>query len=140
MGYWVHANQVSKTAPSGEYLNTGSFMIRGKKNFLPPSHLTLGFGFMFKMGDEDSILRHKGDRKVKYEQEEDIENSDPTSASNINEVEKEESIEDQMENLEVNDEASNSDKDEPSPSEDNNVPEFPDAELEINFTSAKQGK
>ena len=31
--YWVHANQVSKTAPSGEYLNTGSFMIRGKKNF-----------------------------------------------------------------------------------------------------------
>jgi hypothetical protein len=28
--------QVSKTAPTGEYLPTGSFMIRGKKNFLPP--------------------------------------------------------------------------------------------------------
>ena len=168
--YWVHANQVSKTAPSGEYLNTGSFMIRGKKNFLPPSHLTLGFGFMFKMGDEDSILRHKGDRKVKYEQEEDIESNDPSSASNINEVEKEETIEDQMENLEVNEDDSNSDKedddnntisddkeidivddendvdntdsekDEPSLTDDNNIPEFPDAELEINFSSAKQGK
>ena len=29
--YWVNADQVSKTAPSGEYLTTGSFMIRGKK-------------------------------------------------------------------------------------------------------------
>ncbi len=28
--------QVSKAAPSGEYLVTGSFMIRGKKNYLPP--------------------------------------------------------------------------------------------------------
>ncbi|KAG1651557.1 Nuclear export mediator factor NEMF [Nymphon striatum] len=28
--WWVHANQVTKTAPSGEYLTTGSFMIRGK--------------------------------------------------------------------------------------------------------------
>ena len=30
------ARQVSKTAPTGEYLVTGSFMIRGKKNYLPP--------------------------------------------------------------------------------------------------------
>lgn len=29
--WWVSASQVSKTAPSGEYLTTGSFMIRGKK-------------------------------------------------------------------------------------------------------------
>lgn len=28
--------QVSKTAPTGEYLVTGSFMIRGRKNYLPP--------------------------------------------------------------------------------------------------------
>jgi hypothetical protein len=26
--YWVHAHQVSKTAPTGEYLPTGSFMVR----------------------------------------------------------------------------------------------------------------
>lgn len=41
--------QVSKTAPTGEYLTTGSFMVRGKKNYLPPSHLVMGFGFLFKV-------------------------------------------------------------------------------------------
>lgn len=44
----LHRPQVSKTAPSGEYLPTGSFMIRGKKNFLPPQPLVMGFGFLFK--------------------------------------------------------------------------------------------
>ncbi|XP_041668539.1 nuclear export mediator factor Nemf-like isoform X2 [Cheilinus undulatus] len=62
--WWVHHHQVSKTAPTGEYLTTGSFMIRGKKNFLPPSYLIMGFGFLFKVDDE-SVLRHKGERKVK---------------------------------------------------------------------------
>ena len=56
--------QVSKTAPSGEYLTAGSFMIRGKKNFLMPSHLVLGFGFLFKL-EESSVARHKGERRVK---------------------------------------------------------------------------
>ncbi len=37
--YWVHSSQVSKTAPSGEYLSTGSFMIRGKKNYIHPTKL-----------------------------------------------------------------------------------------------------
>ncbi len=50
--WWVYAKQVSKTAQSGEYLPTGSFMIRGKKNFLPPSQLVYGFGFMFALNDE----------------------------------------------------------------------------------------
>ncbi|XP_075048742.1 ribosome quality control complex subunit NEMF [Mixophyes fleayi] len=69
--WWVHHNQVSKTAPTGEYLTTGSFMIRGKKNFLPPSYLMMGFGFLFKV-DEPCIWRHKGERKVKI-QDEDLE-------------------------------------------------------------------
>uniref|UniRef100_A0A8B9T8F8 Ribosome quality control complex subunit NEMF n=1 Tax=Anas platyrhynchos TaxID=8839 RepID=A0A8B9T8F8_ANAPL len=47
--WWVSHNQVSKTAPTGEYLTTGSFMIRGKKNFLPPSYLMMGFSFLFKV-------------------------------------------------------------------------------------------
>ena len=107
--WWVHHDQVSKTAPTGEYLTTGSFMIRGttvpgpqcqqqkcvilmkdtyshcsptlllelfnyesqvcnilmqytdkkiplfscdcpgRKNFLPPSYLVYGFGFLFKV-------------------------------------------------------------------------------------------
>ena len=62
--WWVHPNQVSKTAPTGEYLTVGSFMIRGKKNYLPLSHLVMGFGFMFKL-DDDSIERHKDQRKKK---------------------------------------------------------------------------
>ncbi|GFN73721.1 nuclear export mediator factor nemf-like [Plakobranchus ocellatus] len=47
--WWVYHDQVSKTAPSGEYLSTGSFMIRGRKNYLPPSYLIYGFGFLFKV-------------------------------------------------------------------------------------------
>jgi len=47
--WWVHAQQVSKTAPSGEYLPTGSFMIRGRKNFLPPHPLVMGLSFLFKL-------------------------------------------------------------------------------------------
>uniref|UniRef100_A0A7N8Y5L7 Ribosome quality control complex subunit NEMF n=1 Tax=Mastacembelus armatus TaxID=205130 RepID=A0A7N8Y5L7_9TELE len=66
--WWVHHHQVSKTAPTGEYLTTGSFMIRGKKNFLPPSYLIMGFGFLFKV-DEQSVFRHTGERKVKTVEE-----------------------------------------------------------------------
>ncbi|XP_074547679.1 ribosome quality control complex subunit NEMF isoform X1 [Halichoeres trimaculatus] len=66
--WWVHHHQVSKTAPTGEYLTTGSFMIRGKKNFLPPSYLIMGFGFLFKVDDE-SVTRHRGERKVKTVEE-----------------------------------------------------------------------
>lgn len=66
--WWVHHHQVSKTAPTGEYLTTGSFMIRGKKNFLPPSYLIMGFGFLFKV-DEQSVFRHQGERKVRTVEE-----------------------------------------------------------------------
>ena len=62
--YWVRAEQVSKTAPTGEYLTTGSFMIRGKKNFLPPCHLVLGLSFLFKL-EESSVERHRGERRVR---------------------------------------------------------------------------
>lgn len=48
--WWVQSGQVSKTAPSGEYLQTGSFMVRGRKNYLTPSPLVLGFAFLFKVG------------------------------------------------------------------------------------------
>ncbi|XP_041069772.1 nuclear export mediator factor NEMF-like isoform X2 [Carcharodon carcharias] len=69
--WWVYHNQVSKTAPTGEYLTTGSFMIRGKKNYLPPSYLMMGFGFVFKV-DDQFVWRHIGERKVKV-QDEDME-------------------------------------------------------------------
>ncbi|KAI7818715.1 fibronectin-binding protein A N-terminus-domain-containing protein [Gamsiella multidivaricata] len=59
--YWVRADQVSKSAPTGEYLTTGSFMIRGKKNFLPPVQLVYGFGLLFKL-DDSSIANHLNER------------------------------------------------------------------------------
>ncbi|KAG1696435.1 hypothetical protein DVH05_018566 [Phytophthora capsici] len=55
--YWVHADQVSKTAPAGEYLTTGSFMIRGKKNYIQPSRLEMGLAVLFRI-DESCISNH----------------------------------------------------------------------------------
>lgn len=55
--WWVKADQVSKSAPTGEYLPTGSFMVRGQKNFLPPAQLLLGIGIMWKISEE-SKARH----------------------------------------------------------------------------------
>jgi predicted ribosome quality control (RQC) complex YloA/Tae2 family protein len=49
--WWVNADQVSKSAPTGEFLPTGSFMVRGKKNFLPPAVLLLGFGVVFQISE-----------------------------------------------------------------------------------------
>ena len=55
--WWVNADQVSKSAPTGEFLPTGSFMVRGNKNFLPPAQLILGFGVVFLISEE-SKARH----------------------------------------------------------------------------------
>ena len=55
--WWVNADQVSKTAPTGEYITTGAFMIRGKKNFLPPAQLLMGFALLWQISD-DSKFRH----------------------------------------------------------------------------------
>ncbi|KAK7420638.1 hypothetical protein QQX98_002632 [Neonectria punicea] len=55
--WWVNADQVTKSAPTGEFLPTGSFMVRGKKNFLPPTQLLLGLGIMFKVSEE-SMAKH----------------------------------------------------------------------------------
>lgn len=68
--WWVQADQVSKTAPTGEYLPTGSFMIRGKKNFLPPCRLELSFGYIFKI---DETLPSAKDRPSDWRLLEDVE-------------------------------------------------------------------
>ncbi|WZH48881.1 RNA-binding protein [Fusarium acuminatum] len=59
--WWVNADQVSKSAPTGEFLPAGSFMIRGKKNFLPPAQLLLGLGIAFKISEESKAkhLKHR---------------------------------------------------------------------------------
>ncbi len=42
--YWVNNDQVSTSAPSGEFLPRGSFLIRGKKNFLQHNLVELAVG------------------------------------------------------------------------------------------------
>lgn len=66
--WWVYPHQVSKSAPTGEYLTVGSFMIRGKKNFLPPHPLIMGFGVLFRV-DESSLGLHLNERRVRGEDE-----------------------------------------------------------------------
>jgi predicted ribosome quality control (RQC) complex YloA/Tae2 family protein len=57
--WWVNADQVSKSAPTGEFLPTGSFAVRGKKNFLPPAQLILGFGVVFLISEESKAKHVK---------------------------------------------------------------------------------
>jgi len=42
--YWVRPNQVSKTAPSGQYLEKGAFVIQGAKNYIRKASLRVGIG------------------------------------------------------------------------------------------------
>jgi hypothetical protein len=44
-------------------------MIRGKKNFIPQTALVFGLGILYKL-DENSVFRHKDERKVKTNEEE----------------------------------------------------------------------
>jgi len=50
--YWINPDQVSKTPPSGQFLKKGSFMIRGKKNFIREVPLRISIGVKI---DEDEI-------------------------------------------------------------------------------------
>ncbi|KAK6580429.1 hypothetical protein PZA11_007451 [Diplocarpon coronariae] len=74
--WWVSADQVSKSAPTGEFLPTGSFMVKGKKNFLPPAVLLLGFGVIFLISEE-SKARH-----VKHRVQDDEPVSNPVGSEN----------------------------------------------------------
>lgn len=82
--WWVNADQVSKTAPTGEYLSTGGFMVRGKKNFLPPATLLLGFAVLFQISEE-SKARHVKHRLL--ERDTMLDTPDLTDAETIAESE-----------------------------------------------------
>ncbi|EGF84317.1 hypothetical protein BATDEDRAFT_8510 [Batrachochytrium dendrobatidis JAM81] len=56
--YWAEAHQVSKTTSTGDTLPLGTFMIRGKKNWLPPVQLIYGMAMLFQTDhsyDEQAI-------------------------------------------------------------------------------------
>lgn len=136
--WWVHSEQVSKTAPTGEYLSAGSFMVRGKKNFLPPGNLVMGFSFLFKL-EESSVFRHKDERRVRSLEDE-------MSVSSMSEEPDEEVVlsegdDDEDEDDEKNEEENKDslgvieeeEKDEESEEDDNGI-SFPDTEIKIHHT------
>ncbi|XP_065078533.1 ribosome quality control complex subunit NEMF homolog [Ochlerotatus camptorhynchus] len=154
--YWVKSEQVSKTAPTGEYLTTGSFMIRGKKNFLPPCHLILGLSFMFKL-EESSVERHKGERKVRtfdeasviskddrseisevpdqeiqLEEEEDSDHDEKGEPENPGATEE---IQAQVESITLKEEEQSAESD--SESDESDGPKFPDTHVKVEHDTGK---
>ncbi len=48
--YWVRPEQVTKSAPAGEYLTKGAFMIRGTRNYIRGVELALAVGLTLRDG------------------------------------------------------------------------------------------
>uniref|UniRef100_A0A1L8DH75 Putative rna-binding protein n=1 Tax=Nyssomyia neivai TaxID=330878 RepID=A0A1L8DH75_9DIPT len=127
--YWVRSDQVSKTAPTGEYLGTGSFMIRGKKNFLPPCQLVLGLSFLFRLEDS-SVERHRGERRVRLFGDDEDSLSRQTSV----ETERLSSI---SEDIEIDLEKDEDVKDSESDSDDDGGVKYPDTHVKIEHDTGK---
>lgn len=51
--YWVRPEQVSKTPPPGEYLPKGSFIVRGKRNYMGTS---IGISIGIEVNDETRLI------------------------------------------------------------------------------------
>lgn len=134
--YWVWGEQVSKTAPTGEYLTTGSFMVRGKKNFLPTSHLVLGLSFLFRLED-GFVEKHKGERKVVQGNEDDLISLNSDQNKDEEEIDiVDESEEDDETNSNVKTENDNIIKEEDSDSaSENEESAFPDTKIKIQHFS-----
>uniref|UniRef100_A0A182QAN7 NFACT RNA-binding domain-containing protein n=1 Tax=Anopheles farauti TaxID=69004 RepID=A0A182QAN7_9DIPT len=158
--YWVHSEQVSKTAPTGEYLTTGSFMIRGRKNFLPPCHLVLGLSFLFKLEDS-SVERHRGERRVRTFDEESVVSKDEVRSEISEQVDEQEiklddvesdqedqqqqpggtSLPEKVKTLSISESLEN-DTEEPQEAieeedEDEDLPQFPDTHIKVEHDTGK---
>ncbi|XP_046734786.1 nuclear export mediator factor NEMF homolog isoform X2 [Diprion similis] len=137
--WWVNSDQVSKTAPTGEYLTTGSFMIRGKKNYLPPCQLVMGLGFLFRLEDS-SIERHKDERRVRTF-EEDV--TSETNALSDHEIELESDSNDEEREPDLTEKLHDADKsmsdkqsdiiEKDSGSDSDEGPHFPNTQIKINL-------
>ncbi|MDM7275622.1 MAG: NFACT family protein [Thermoprotei archaeon] len=62
--YWVYGSQVSKSAPPGEYLKTGAFMVYGSRNYLRGVKPLLALGVALDI-EENPIVIVGGERAVK---------------------------------------------------------------------------
>lgn len=55
--YWVYPSQVSKTPESGEFVSTGSWIVRGKRNYLFDLPLKLAIGMTDYKGESKPMVR-----------------------------------------------------------------------------------
>ena len=65
VAWWVRPDQVSKTTESGEYVGKGSFIIRGKKNYMTQPKLELGMGLLFKLKGNPNF-QLEGNEEIEY--------------------------------------------------------------------------
>eukprot|EP01083_Nonionella_stella_P040090 109009_1 len=74
--YWVYGHQVSKTPQSGQYLPTGSFVIRGKRNFITQQQLQMAIVLLFRIDQKSYERNHANERKINYFNTNDTEQED----------------------------------------------------------------
>ena len=66
VAWWVHSDQVSKTvATSGEFITKGSFIIRGKKNYMTQPKMELGLGLLFKIKG-NAVFQTEANENIEY--------------------------------------------------------------------------
>jgi predicted ribosome quality control (RQC) complex YloA/Tae2 family protein len=54
--YWVKPNQISKTAPSGEYVPHGAFVVSGKRNWMRNVPLKVAVGIVAEKNGEIKLI------------------------------------------------------------------------------------
>jgi len=62
--YWVLPSQVSKTPESGEYISTGSWIVRGKRNYMPNLPLRLQISMISIKGESVPMIHPPFEDKV----------------------------------------------------------------------------
>lgn len=121
--WWVAYDQVGKADATGDYLPPGVFEVKGKKNYLPPAQLVLGYGVLW-MVDEEGRKRH-GRHRMENVQSEAAEGE---QQGEEDDREKGEIISgEKAEEQEVEDEEEDVEEEEEEESDDE---EFPDAQIE----------
>lgn len=113
--WWVGYEQVGKTAGGGDYLAMGLFNVKGKKNFLPPAQLVLGYGVLW-MVDEEGRKRHGRHRMEEGEKAVDMGGKEEVRVTKG-----------EGEDMEKEEEQEEEDEEEQEDSDDE---EFPDAKIE----------
>lgn len=65
--WWAQADHVTCGAPQegAESSAFGNFFVRGRRHWMPPLHVEMGFTLLFGLA-EGSVARHKGERRSRY--------------------------------------------------------------------------